>query len=809
MASFWQALRRGSEANRGEPAEAPTTGLAYVETRQSLEPSAIAGDEALQRTGGAVSRQHEGDQSVAVRGGRLWRWAKRARKREAVSDETTSAIDQPPGRLTLWWRRMLWRSLLSSPLGGAVTRRQSRYLTKLLAMFESGDFDNALRHAIPFSRRPSRSGPATIPAPSLGNPRKRKTLTLSLGSSGGGGGAGGGTIPLGDEAYLEIRSAYLRCFDDLVARNRISEAVFVAVELLGDAETGVSLLERDGQLRLAAQVAESYELPSSLVVRQWFLAGDVDRALTIARRSGAFADALARLEPEHPAEAARLRQHWAVTLAQAGYHAEAADVLWPLSQHRRQARQWLDAARRGLGFNALRAELRLLCFEPDEALESLRRVGETLRSHALNDLPLRRELLDEIAELLVRTPRPPQRAQHLLRRLLSQAIRAGLRDRARHGVGPNSVQVDRLIGLSRDEALAADKPTDVPQAPAPWSKRQVQVALSRLRRGRSAIHDILVLPDGRRLVALGEAGCALLAAEGGGEAHRIGPSREAQVDQPAHRLVPNDAGTEVLLLAPRGSCTRIARLDLTSSRAEHWHDAPIRSFAPTTDGNIWFVATKDGVEAIDMQQPGRFQSIWRVALDEHDVLALARAPRSLALLTRRRGELRGAEEIWRYELPELVLRRRQATPDPRPGRAALADLHLRGDGQLARLELELDAESGAPRRHLVVYRGSDPIFDLPLREGPVEDGVLVTGTAEALAPVLHVDRWLCYRDGSRLLLAELEHGGRRVEVDLQTDDRCCARMAFQRLIVGDARGRMLVFDLALGRVLDERALDFA
>ncbi|MCA9520160.1 MAG: hypothetical protein KC609_04285 [Myxococcales bacterium] len=817
LASFWHRLRRRSSiADVEDPASDSNPELEVGQNARIAQRLDGAGADTLRGDGsdvrGAVhpgSGEQGGErlQTIQRRSGRLWRWSKRSQRGQRADDDTVaSAVDAPPGRLTLWWRRMLWRSLLSSPLGGAVSRRQSRYLTRLLAMFEAGDFDNALRHAIPFSQRSTRRGTASLPAPSIGFPRKRQQLTLSLGVSGG---TSGSSIPLGDEAYLEIRGAYLRCFDELVARGRVPEAVFVAVELLGDAETGISLLERDGQLRLAAQVAESYELPSSLVVRQWFLAGDVDRALTIARRSGAFADALARLEPTHPAEAARLRQHWAVTLANAGHFAEAADVLWPLPQHRRQARGWLDLARSGSGINPLRAELRLLCYEPEAGLDSMRRVGEMLRSHSSSALPLRRSLLDEIAELLVRTPRPSPQAQQLLRRLLSQAIRAGLRDRARHGIGPNSAQVDRLINLSRDEALAADKPTDLPQAPAPWPKRRVEVEIDHSRSGRTAIFDVLLLGDGRRLVALGEAGCRLIAATES-DNRRPGAPRTVQIDQPAHRLVPNDAGTEVLLLAPRGAFTRVARLDLDALRARHWHDVPLDAFAPSCDGSVWFVATKDGIDAIDMQQSERFHSIWHVALDAGRALALARTPRSLALLTRHLepGDRGSRDEIWRYELPELVLRRRQEVPDPRPGRAVLCDLHLRADGQLARLELELDAESGRPEQRLAVYRGSDPTFELTLDSARGGEGVLVTGNEAALAPVLHIDRWLCYRCDERLIVAELEHGGRRVEMKLAPGSRCCARIAFQRLLIGDSDGRMLLFDLALGRVLDQGVLDF-
>ena len=50
-------------------------------------------------------------------------------------------------------------------------------------------------------------------------------------------------------------------------------------------------LERHGRPRLAAELAEARGLPPGRVVRQWFLARDVARAVDLARRTGTFADA--------------------------------------------------------------------------------------------------------------------------------------------------------------------------------------------------------------------------------------------------------------------------------------------------------------------------------------------------------------------------------------------------------------------------------------------------------------------------------------------------------------------------------------
>src|SRR6185436_3295588 len=70
------------------------------------------------------------------------------------------------------------------------------------------------------------------------------------------------------------------------------------------------------------------------------IAGDRARAARIARRFGAFADAVARLKghPEEPA----LRILWAETLANAGDYVAAVDVIWPVAAEGTRAGDWIE-----------------------------------------------------------------------------------------------------------------------------------------------------------------------------------------------------------------------------------------------------------------------------------------------------------------------------------------------------------------------------------------------------------------------------------------------------------------------------------
>src|SRR5262249_3706532 len=151
-------------------------------------------------------------------------------------------------------------------------------------------------------------------------------------------------------------------FERLEREGRIDEAAFVLAELLRESAEAVAFLERHGRLRLAAELAEARALPPGLLVRQWVLAGDVDPALRIARRRGAFADALVRMENHERAPA--LRVVWAETLAEAGDFAAAVDVIWPVESARRIGAAWVEHAIAQGGVPAARMLAKKLVLAP-------------------------------------------------------------------------------------------------------------------------------------------------------------------------------------------------------------------------------------------------------------------------------------------------------------------------------------------------------------------------------------------------------------------------------------------------------------
>lgn len=252
------------------------------------------------------------------------------------------AVPQGPsawGKLSDWMLR-------NTLLGEWMRQRKAEYVRRLFEMFEEGDLHEALRHAIPLSKDMGEGA-----REALGLPGPREQLTLQTQSSG----ATGSVFAGGPDLYSALQQRYRDAFRRFEREGRLDEAAFVLAELLGAVEEAVSFLERHGRFKLAAELAEGRKLAHGIVVRQWFLAGDVARAVAIARRSGAFEDAVARLERSNPPEARALRLLWAETLAEAGDYARAFRSCGRRRRIvNRRGRGWSEAlrvgARRARGF---------------------------------------------------------------------------------------------------------------------------------------------------------------------------------------------------------------------------------------------------------------------------------------------------------------------------------------------------------------------------------------------------------------------------------------------------------------------------
>src|SRR5690606_1366062 len=146
--------------------------------------------------------------------------------------------------------KLVLRTRLGRWLGDA----HGRYLGELFDMFERGDLDAALRHAIPLG------GPTQSGTVSLAKLRPRGELSIGAHAT-----VATGTLLTATDGYAELRQRYRAAVELLEQRGRIEEAAFVLAELLHADEEAVAFLERHGRLHKAAELAEGRQLAPGLV----------------------------------------------------------------------------------------------------------------------------------------------------------------------------------------------------------------------------------------------------------------------------------------------------------------------------------------------------------------------------------------------------------------------------------------------------------------------------------------------------------------------------------------------------------------
>ncbi len=634
----------------------------------------------------------------------------------------------------------------------------------MMDMFERGDLNEALKHAIPLGEFSSLDQ-----QPALGVPSPRNNLSILPWQ-----GLSSRSIGLGYDVMAYLTQLYRASFERLVAQKRIEEAAFVLAELLRANEEAVAFLERHGKLKLAAELAEARELAPGLVVRQWFIAGDIKRAVGIARRKHAFADAVLRLEKKDKEQAERLRLVWAASLAEGGNYAGAVDVIWPLEAHRLTARKWMEKAIEVGGSVAARMLARKLAIVPEDF--------DDIRSKALTFLEdesfEQQEVRASFAEALC-TGVKNREAQTLAR----VAARAILRDAGQNTSGLNAKQFTRLINFAGDGPLR----TDVPQFPVEGGRSVgplLSIGGAAADCGSMPVYDAVLLPNGRMLIALGEIGVRLLTRDGRTVTH---------FDQPAERLVISDNGDRAIGLARRGEVWRLSRLDLIEWRAEDWCDAQIDAFAPNYDGSLWFLGAKGDFYAIDAHSKS-FEALWRVPDAGEKVLSVARSESSCSFLT---ASSEGVEQ-WVYRLPLLTLRSR-SSPHKLPGNVICMKRcdAFSPSGVYVDQSLYCTVDPSQPEAMQIA-----PFPSLTLRvfEGGLVRFELTVGdnSWEPLAPEI-LGRWIVSpvlaKDVIRVHVVDFQLNEITVQMYLVNATQVSTRLTENILTVADNLGRVFAIDL--------------
>lgn len=670
---------------------------------------------------------------------------------------TTRAPAGPWQRL----RNRIDRALIALTIATRLHRwfghRQAEYLRKLVDMLDRDD-DEALRHAIPLG------GDANGESrPSFSVPTPRDDLRISAGGAGR-----GRSMFLADELYDLLRRRYRRLYERLIRQERYEEAAFVLAELLGLPEEAVQLLEKHERFVKAAELAEARRLAPGLVVRQWFLAKRYDRAVLVAKRYDAFADAVIRLERYDRDGAQALRLLWADALAEAGQFVAAVDTVWPVETARHLAQPWIAAAYAVGGPAGARMIVRALELDTEDYANLREPALAILDDDAVDGAPVREALRAALAHA---TSTPP------LAVLARAALRSLYRDEAL-GTHSDATTYRALGRLSNDPVLEADRPRRAKDA---TTSEPIDLHIDEADAGTAVIRDLARLPDGRFLVALGEAGCVLVTRDGRITKH---------FDQPSDVLVPSDGGHRAIVAARRGEVWRLARFDVVRMRATFWCETNLVATAKDFDGWTWFVNAGSGLEAIDATARG-FVSTWRNG--SCDAQRIVRSDTSLAAAT---PEGSAGACVWRFELPSLTPRNRWF---PRPERSVF---EIDPGGFLPNCDLlrVLRVDSGGEDEQTVtrafsLERSTPSSESRPIDLLPTTLGARVCATPSWVAVIgRHVL-------GCQVVVYEAAQHRRVASIALQGARDCHVRAHDSVVIIGDDRGRLIAIDVMKRRLL--------
>lgn len=510
--------------------------------------------------------------------------------------EDLSPLEQARWRLT-WWFRDLRKSVSNATTDRlretireqvfapgqleAISRQNAEYLSQMLALFEQGKWHEALQHAIPLGKPGENDDTPT----GIGVLRPRSELAIR-------------PTPTRADSSLPwtglhdgFKQLYREAVERLKNEGRFDEAAYVLAELLREDEEAVSFLERHGQLRLAAELAEARKLPPSLIVRQWWLAGEKERAIALARRHQCFSEVIFRLEQSSQRAAAEtLRVEWAQLHAEWGDYARAVATVDPVEAARPLAKRWaeLGATQGGVGGAQLLARL-LLWSESAEESEPWQEQARAL----LKAPGAARERETLLTVLFTRTTQP---AAPALLPLLRLGLRAALAD---HGSGSVTLPANTATTWTRKAqlpALEADLPSLTPKPPTPLLDRTepLEIRIEGGDTGNVPIVDAAALPDGRTLVALGEAGVLLLS-HGGRILHRF--------ELPATSLVVGRTGARAVALAHRDESQRVHVLDLGTRKVTDWGELSLLCWESELHDGLWRVARNGQLLELDTLAP--------------------------------------------------------------------------------------------------------------------------------------------------------------------------------------------------------------
>jgi hypothetical protein len=248
-----------------------------------------------------------------------------------------------------------------------------------------------------------------------------------------------------------------------------------------------------------------------------------------------------------------------------------------------------------------------------------------------------------------------------------------------------------------------------------------------------------------------------------------------------------------------------------------WRDARFDQFAPDFDGLTWFVAREGALYAVDATAPD-WRRLWKVAEDDASVLQIRRSASSLSVHFYSLMNLKLRSEVWTYELPGLVLRRRDGVladglscvqRDKTGIGPSFDPLGIGADGAVGgwkRAEADQSGPAGETiRAHGKIKVPGKAWADLP-----------ITADYNRRSPYLS-EKWVAAPDVrgdfARIQLLNMPghhfHGNApavRATIMLEMAKSALVRIQGERMLVFDQCGRLLVLCLKTGAVIREHRI---
>jgi len=380
-----------------------------------------------------------------------------------------------------------------------------------------------------------------------------------------------------------------------------------------------------------------------------------------------------------------------------------------------------------------------------------------------DDSPERTAERAELARGLIAAGKVP-----IARALAAPALRALWRD----GEQDAARGLEPLV----DGALRADRPPPRPHAPRERliDRSDPLVIGFRARdAGSIAVRDLALLPSGKLIVALGEAGLRLVSRDG---------RNAGVIDAPADALVISDQGTRAIAIAKRGELHRLTRIDLTDRRAQPWWEAHLVSYARTFDGSRWLVSDRGVATLIDP-----LADEWSASARLEDELCVhvdrARGQDSVLITIDGDGDL----ARWVYDERMTRLRERAAVP---PAIKELMDVSVACAPDTWALGADtVQGMEGSTRLCAI-----DRQHAFLLEGAPIRGSLAIGGGAACAATALSA--------GMRIDVVTTTETLRTIaHVLLDGATECCTRIQEGVLLIGDDRGRALAIDLETGALL--------